>query len=51
MKSVQLTAAVTYRGTIVDPGNILMLPIMSAQALVDEDKAFFVEVEIETEEN
>lgn len=49
MKLVKLTESVTYNGEIVEAGDILMLSTISAQALVDESKATFVE--LETEEN
>lgn len=45
MKSVKLTEAVTYSGEIVEAGQILMLGTISAQALVSEGKAIFVELE------
>lgn len=49
MKSVKLTHPVTYDGEIIEAGEILMLGTISAQALVDEGKAVFVE--LESEEN
>lgn len=49
MKLVKITEVVMYCGTDVEAGEILLLPVRSAQALVDEGKAVFVE--LESEEN
>jgi len=43
MKSVKLKVEVTIGGEIAKPGEIIVLSDMSAQALVNENKAVFVE--------